>query len=155
MQVTFAEIRETYIANGRMIPEANEVWRHHSGALYYVDELRNVDTPTIDVLRFPPEVCYTQIETGWKFVRPLDDWHRSFGAAPIVLAEHVEPLYYARESNDMHAVFKRTVTRRLEGGSMSATLGGPIAFLDSGKNAKELAEILNKYERPDPNEPKW
>lgn len=152
------QIAEGYGMRGLSIPAKGEVWKHHSGRLYRVDELRNADTPTIDVQRFPVEVCYTQIDTGWKFARRLDDWHRSFGnnAVPVDTPKPYFSIEPTHDTEDLwsHCIRKRPVINVGSDGAKSISMGFILALVDGEINAKIITETLNAAFPPNPNEPK-
>lgn len=54
------------------LPQINSVWRHHSGRLYEVEELRNVETTNPH--KYPITVCYRGAN-GKKWCKPLENWH--------------------------------------------------------------------------------
>lgn len=61
---------------------AGSLWRHHSGRLYRVLFLTNVpekhDAPDEDRRKkYPTTVVYENADSGRKFSRRADDWHRS------------------------------------------------------------------------------
>jgi hypothetical protein len=74
-------------------PARGQIWRHHSGRLYRVAALANVNSTKP---AFPVMVIYTG-PGDHLWARPLSDWHRSFGDAPIARVHNRHDQFATRD----------------------------------------------------------
>lgn len=137
------------------LPNAGEIWEHHSGRLYRVDGILNTAHPSD---KFPVMVAYTQVDAGTQWTRPLTDWHRSFGNLPKVYASELVPYFSHTEAsinNDgLIPIRKRPVTTVQANGLHSISMGFIVALVEDEATAKIMVATLNEAFPPHPNEPK-
>jgi hypothetical protein len=58
--------------DGNGHPITGSRWRHHSGVIYVVLMMTNVEPERQD--KFPTSVVYQSTKTGKRYSRPLVDW---------------------------------------------------------------------------------
>ncbi len=61
---------------GVWIPKISLKWRHHSGRVYRIVLITNLETQRPD--EYPVTVVYANVENGTVWSRPASDWDRSF-----------------------------------------------------------------------------
>ena len=57
-------------------PKVNSKWRHHSGRVYRVMMIANIETQRPE--QYPVTVVYVNVQTGSVWSRPANQWKRSF-----------------------------------------------------------------------------